>query len=675
MEAKRARLRKLSDATSVQGVSMSALRTVLAALEAENVSRKQLANAYHDRFSEVGRSEYIGDFKWEYADPADLLRITLEESPALQEAYCQSLEKYPCSEANPWHMIVAYDEFTPGDKLKTHNRRKTMDVIFNFAELGANMLSLTCTWLLPVSIRHEQFDNIEGGWSRVFCLIMRKLFMGPENFASTGVAVTIFGQHRLIYAKLHWLISDGDGHRMTFCWKGASGLRPCLVHSNILKKECAALETLGPDYVDITCCEPGRFKRKSARQFAVGAEKVRRAHERYNTFDGVRRGITKALLENIETAEGFTYKPHGVPWDIELARSCDMFGAILMDWAHSALQDGTLSVECVLLLGATSAIGKTHKSVEAFLKRPDWQFPKRMRSSCKQLHRVFSDWRLDSEGNMTKVRCTMSELLTLYGLVRNFVRVEIGDAHDNIKPYLDSFYACCKVVDSFLNLKRRLTITADLIDETERHISEHMQLHIAAYGSAFIKPKHHWLYDVVVKLREDLQHFLTYPELAMLFDALVLERSHLPAKDVAENIDNTSRFERSVLAGFLNKQCFRLKTMMPASGALLDAAAAPMPGFPHAHVADSMQCDGKHFSVGDVVRHGIQEAGIVIACAQEDTAFFCIVEALDLCEQITPESATWVKSQSNRSRVWPARSLSPVLAWRQTGDALYFLDR
>ena len=51
MEAKRARLRKLSDATSVQGVSMSALRTVLAALEAENVSRKQLVNAYHDRFS------------------------------------------------------------------------------------------------------------------------------------------------------------------------------------------------------------------------------------------------------------------------------------------------------------------------------------------------------------------------------------------------------------------------------------------------------------------------------------------------------------------------------------------------------------------------------------------------------------------------------------------------
>ena len=75
MDAKRARLRKPSDATSVQGISMAALGRVLSALEIKNVSRRQIAAAYHLRSNDVVIKEALrcadgGIFDWEFTDPA-----------------------------------------------------------------------------------------------------------------------------------------------------------------------------------------------------------------------------------------------------------------------------------------------------------------------------------------------------------------------------------------------------------------------------------------------------------------------------------------------------------------------------------------------------------------------------------------------------------------------------
>ena len=166
-------------------------------------------------------------------------------------------------------------------------------------------------------------------------------------------------------------------------------------------------------------------------------------------------------------------------------------------------------------------------------------------------------------------------------------------------------------------------------------------VYTAAYGTDHILPKHHWLFDVACRLRcKDLAWFLV--------DCFVLERSHLTVRDRAEHIDNTSQYERSVLAGTLNKQLLALKSMVAASGALLDTHKAAMPGYPDARVANSMQAHGRHFSVGDIVLLG-SRAGVVLACVQEGDAFFVIVEELALIEQITPQTATW--------RIGGARSL------------------
>ena len=171
------------------------------------------------------------------------------------------------------------------------------------------------------------------------------------------------------------------------------------------------------------------------------------------------------------------------------------------------------------------------------------------------------------------------------------------------------------------------------VDRLDAALSDHMRLHLAAYGTDHIKPKHHWLFDVATRLRlRDLLWFLV--------DCFVLERSHLAARDVADKVDNTRCFERSVLAGVINRNCFDLKRMVAANGALLDEHTGPMPGYPGARVADKMQAYGITVSVGDVVldASGIR-AGVVLGCVQEDEEFFAVVEEMTLVEQTTPQSA------------------------------------
>lgn len=632
---------------------MAGLRNILKQLSEEQLTYALTNKAYYDHYNVVGRSEPLmltnGEhFIWEYADPCELLRLMLRESKELQDAFQAALVKHPNSEERPWHMIVAYDEFVPGDKLKVNNQRKTMDLIYSFAELGAHVLSLTMAWMMPVTFRHTQLMLVDGGWSRVFCLILRKLFMAGESFGTSGVAVMINGQPRNIYATLHWILADGDGHRQTMCWKGAGGLKPCLIHSNVLSKGHATLASL-PDHVDICCPDQTKFKCRTSADFARSAEITRQAHALRQA--GV---LTQELYKHIEMSEGLTFSALGLPWDEELLAHVDVNSAIAMDWVHSALQQGSVNVEVMLLLDACQSIGQSFAQVEAFLKRPDWQYPTHRGNKMKSLHRVFSEWRISDKDAERKVRCNASELLSLYGLIRNFVQTEVGTSHAELAPQLASFFACCDVIDVFLSVKRGEIAMQTGVDRLDNALSGHMRLHIAAYGTDYILPKHHWLFDVAARLRmRDLPWFLV--------DCFVLERSHLTARDVADRVKNTLCYERSVIAGVINKNCTNLKRMVAGNGALLGVCSAPMPGYLDARVSNTMQAYGFTVGVGDVVTDasGIR-AGVVLACAQEGEEFFAVVEEITLVDQTTPQSAIWTLGGGGARSVWEASRIRGV---------------
>ena len=114
--------------------------------------------------------------------------------------------------------------------------KKVMCLYFNFHELGFATLAEAATWLCPLVIPTEIESTVEGGWSAILADFLERLFFGSHGFLTADVPISTATQMFVLYATLGTLISDGDGIRKASGWRGGASIRPCLKHSNVLKK-------------------------------------------------------------------------------------------------------------------------------------------------------------------------------------------------------------------------------------------------------------------------------------------------------------------------------------------------------------------------------------------------------------------------------------------------------
>ena len=183
--------------------------------------------------------------------------------------------------------------------------------------------------------------------------------------------------------------------------------------------------------------------------------------------------------------------------------------------------------------------------------------------------------------------------------------------------------------------------------------STHLDLHIRCHGTDRIKPKHHWAADIPEQLERD----------QVVLDAFVVERMHLDVKSVAEHVRNTFRFERSVLAGVLNKHFRALADHAAFVG--LRGRVGQLPGVPDIFVADAMEFDGQKTSACDLVFGGGEEraVGQVVACIADigSKTLAVVVDLLQFMGPLSDHSSTW--RLTDTQVVWAASGLELPLAW------------
>ena len=203
---------------------------------------RKLGRADHGRFDSLRLAVDMpladgGSFSWELAHPGRLLAETVANSPGLQRIYLDAVGRSPPSVQNPWSLIVAFDEFAPGDKLKVDNRRKAMVMSFAFRELGQAALTRTSVWSTPVIVRSCMIQQVVGGWPHFLKIILKLLLLDPCGLATGGVPLELNGAPLMLFARLGNILSDGEGLQRAYHWKGHAGLKPCLKHYNIFKKD------------------------------------------------------------------------------------------------------------------------------------------------------------------------------------------------------------------------------------------------------------------------------------------------------------------------------------------------------------------------------------------------------------------------------------------------------
>jgi len=593
-------------------------------------------------------------FKWETYSPQLLLSFLLERSERLADSYAAALGASPPSRESPWNLIVVFDEFVPGNKANLDNRRKELTIAFSFAELGMSVLDKVSSWLVPAVLRSKVLSTCDGGASNCLRLVLRQLLCDRPHGFEHGYPVTIHNTHHIIYARLFVLLSDSDGLRMALDWRGFNSIRPCLKCNNVFNLDTDLDVRVGG--VEIDCCDSTVFIGRTEEELCHDIDTTLDAEERYS-----HDLLSKARFDKILKAIGFNPNPLGVLADKDLRRRIEWLKVLCHDWMHGYLSDGTLVQEVLGLVKAASAADENFPyDVEAFLSAEGWCFPQHVESKMRYLHRIFDHWRMPNKEaeKIVKIRADASEMLGLYALLRHFIELFSGQFEELVGAQMASFHACCAVIEYILSIKRGLVDAASpAVAERLRSLQRaHMELHVRAYGSAFVKPKFHLNTHVPDQL-----------EIMMaLYDAFTIEKIHLIVKECADPVRNTTSFERSVLRDVVHVQLAQLdrSTRDGPTGKILQRGD----GF---QISRAASVDGLSFCAGDVVRRG-DEAGLVMACCSELGALNATVILLAPTGVGTPHSAHYL--DSGRATQWSLGELRHVVAWYKRGEELVVVE-
>ena len=580
--------RKLQDLLHTGGISIQGLVELLRkgrALGRDGISSSALYEANLARFMVVRHVESIpmendaDNFEWELAHPGRLLSTMIESCPELERLFLSAAARHPCISSRRWKLIVGFDEYVPGNKLKLHNQRKCMVLSYTFLELGLDCLRQDTAWFTPVVLRLSVLENAVGGWGALFRRFLRLLLFGDIGFSTSGVAMTLGGQPFLLYAELYGVLADLDGHRIAWDVKGANALRPCLLHPRVLKLHSGIADT-DRSFVEISCSDISRFGKASSRDIYNDVDTLQEAYDRWQSGR-----MTKTRFNNLEKTCGLNWAPHGVFWDKRLRRKIDFASVITIDWVHTMLSDGVLSVEAYLVIEAAGDRASM-KDLENYMKNATWCFPSFSHAKSKVLWQVFDTNRCPSND---KLKASASEMLGLYALLRHFVETRLEDARD-IDLQKTSFFAACHIVDIILLAKQGRSDMSRASGMLVAALRDFLEKHKAAYGEDHIKPKFHYMFDVACQWEHQQE----------VFDVFVIERLHLRVKTVAELIRNPSTFERSCLSSLLNSHVKLLQNENFGDG--LTGRSAKLDGT-FASVADGMRIAGMQLSVGDIIFH------------------------------------------------------------------------
>ena len=173
---------------------------------------------------------------------------------------------------------------------------------------------------------------------RVF---LEHLLVGPSGMTTVGQPVMISGEPRLLFARVTNLLSDGDGHRIAWDWKGAASLKPCFKHYNVFKLG-SGLAARREGYVEGDCVDAAQFRSWPADKFYSVADTVVAAEARVISGD-----MAKSMRHELEQSVGINNNRSGL-----------LMSSSLRFWATKRFGATTLSSAgaSVLLCTATSSL-------------------------------------------------------------------------------------------------------------------------------------------------------------------------------------------------------------------------------------------------------------------------------------------------------------------------------
>ena len=558
------------------------------------------------------------DFKWDILRPQAVLKKCLLASEGFRRLFIG----HTLSPEHPWHLILYHDELTPGDMFSPEQDKKHFAFYFSFRELGQAALSNECCWLPLAILRSEVARGCVGGVSCAFKLLIRMFFFATESFLGTGIVVDAGNGPFLFFAKLGNVMGDEGALQASYNLKGASGLRLCLrCHALGLISDIACEDDSGR-LVDITCGDSSRFIARSDAQVWRQFDTLTTMHQSW--VDGE---ITENEFRLREISYGLTFNPDGLLAAIDLRPYVGPCSTYTADWVHQFLQGGCAAVQFFLLLFRLQSINIEFDDLQEMCDA-SWQWPFQVQHIGKRCSRLFSEKR--KRACQTGWKSTCTELLTVMPLVLHFLESVVATTM-LLGAEIECFRKLCHAIDCIQALKH-----GDLaFERCSIAIESSFNAFVAVYGESRLIPKFHYsLHDAAQYLRDSL-----------VLDTLTVERKHQEPTMIANKIDNTTTFEKSVVARMLWTQFRSLAGYDPRDGLRGKTAEWPeiaaLVGDPHVEVSESLVRRGGQVCIGDII-FAYGNVFVVKVCGTTGTGrLFVLGHAGELATRKSPTSASW----------------------------------
>ena len=615
---------QLSPLVNLSAVSDSALAKILKVLSTspcEAFSRKTIHKAAVADYTpdvaykiNLKMAEGGEDFVWELLRPQALL----DTCTRVSEGFRSLFRGHRMSPEHPWHLILYHDELTPGDLLAAEQNKKHFAFYFSFREFGQAALSHECCWLPVAILRSSIARGCVGGVSAVCKLIIRLFFFGRESFLSTGVVIDAGDGPFLFFAELGNVLGDEGALQATYNLKGASGLRLCLkCHVLGLDSEIVCEDASGR-LVDITCGDTSRFIARSDDQVWRQFDTLKAMHQSWVDGETFRlKGISY----------GLTFNPDGLLADLECRQVVGPTSTYTSDWVHQFLQGGCASVQFFLLRIRLQSIDIHFADMHALCKAP-WKWPVQMQHIGKRCSTLFTESR--KKVCQTNWKSTCTELLTVMPLVLHFLQSVVSNLM-LLGPEIECFRKLCHAIDCIQALKHG---DCDF-GRCHTAIEDSFNSFVEVYGTSDLLPKFHYmLHDAAQFLRDQL-----------VLDTLTVERKHQEPKMVANKIDNTDTFEKSVVARMLSTQFRSLSEYDPRAGLRGKTVEWPLVsrllGDPNAQLSESLvRQSGDQVWKGEII-FANGNVFVVEVCGITAGRLFVLGRAGELTTRLSPTSASW----------------------------------
>lgn len=578
-----------------------------------------------------------GVFEWHYLRPQAVLAEAVRNSPGLSDAFEAARQAKPCTPQSPWSLVVYFDELTPGNALRPDNKRKTMAIYISVRELGLHVLSHTEAWFTIGLVRTSVIKQVLGGWSRMFRDLLRAMFVGPQGLSAGGVLLPL-GQPFLLFARLANVLADEAALKIAFDWKGASGMRPCLLCKNLVASGSDLAERDPTNYL-VELGSPGclRCDRASDQELWAAAEMLRSANG----------AMAAKQFAHLQMSLGLNWNAEGVIFDAELRGFVMPASVVTFDMMHCIFSNGTASVEAFLFLQRCKAeLGIKYAHLKDFCQS-DWGFPKNVRTKGRALPEVFSPSREAASSEAFKAGA--SEMMMTMPLLLHFAE-RIVEPTGKLKEELRSLYAQGEVVRAAV-LAKRARAGSGSGAALAAAVELHLPLFVKAYGAESVKPKHHYTSHLAGQIDRDG---------GALLDAFTLERKHQAAKRSAENTDNTARFELSMLA---RMHLDEVRSLAPASFG--DSLVGPTGEAFGLTLSEAATHKGMPFAVGDVVFVGDTAAYVCACCRDSSGSLGALVRKMQL-EKRERTSSVWRRLLAMEAV--DARDMVMSACWAADGD-------